>query len=67
MDPNEALMIPQREEIASRWPGISAEQVDAMIDDYNAEQDALGELDLADVFVRVHELAIQAVQWEEEQ
>lgn len=65
--PNEALMIPSKEEIASRWPGMSVEQVEALINDYNSEQDTLGELDLGDVFTRIHELAAGEVEWEEGQ
>lgn len=67
IEPNEALMIPQKEEIASRWPGMSAEQVEGVIGDYSSEQDTLGELDLADVFTRVQELAVQAIELEEDQ
>jgi nuclear pore complex protein Nup133 len=62
IQPSEALMIPSTEEIVSRWPGMSPEQVDALIRDYNTEQDRLGELELEDIFLRVHELAVNGVE-----
>jgi nuclear pore complex protein Nup133 len=58
-------MIPSTEEIVSRWPGMSPEQVESMIRDYNSEQDRLGELDLEDIFLRVHELAVNGVEEDE--
>ncbi|KAJ3516620.1 hypothetical protein NLJ89_g1011 [Agrocybe chaxingu] len=67
VQPSEALMIPSYEEITSRWPGLSTDQVESLITDYNSEQDRLGELDLDDIFTRIHELASQEVQWEEDQ
>lgn len=65
VQPSEALMVPSMEEIVSRWPGMSSEQVDSLINDYNSEQDRLGELDLEDIFHRIHELAANAVEWDE--
>jgi nuclear pore complex protein Nup133 len=41
---------------------MSPEQVDALIRDYNTEQDRLGELELEDIFLRVHELAVNGVE-----
>ncbi|KAF8964670.1 hypothetical protein BDZ97DRAFT_1660027 [Flammula alnicola] len=67
IQPSEALMIPTKEEIGSRWPGMSMDQVESLINDYTSEQDTLGELDLADVFTRIHELATREVEWEEGQ
>jgi len=60
--PSEALVIPSTEEIVSRWPGMSAEQIESLTIDYNSEQDRLGELDLEDIFLRIHELAGMAVE-----
>jgi len=65
VQPSEALMIPSTEEIMSRWPGMSPEQVESLIRDYNSEQDRLGELDLEDIFLRVHELAVSEVEEDE--
>ncbi|KAF8163334.1 methyltransferase type 11 [Crassisporium funariophilum] len=65
--PDEALMLPTMEEIVSRWPGMSSEQVDSLINDYTFEQDKLGEFKLEDVYVRIHELAAYEVEWEEGQ
>ena len=62
VQPSEALMIPSIDEIMSRWPGMSPEQVESLIYDYNSEQDRLGELELEEVFLRVHELAVNGVE-----
>jgi len=63
-EPNFALVIPSTTEVASRWPGISAEQVDAIVRDYTTECDRLGDLDLEDVYHRVYELAIHDKVWQ---
>jgi nuclear pore complex protein Nup133 len=55
-------MIPSTDEIMSRWPGMSPEQVESLIHDYNSEQDRLGELELEEIFLRVHELAVNGVE-----
>ncbi|KAJ6596941.1 hypothetical protein DFH09DRAFT_1403501 [Mycena vulgaris] len=62
--PDVALMIPTEAEIGSRWPGLSSEQVDALLRDYTLECDKLGDLDLNDVYNRVRELAAHAVVWQ---
>ncbi|KAJ6630853.1 hypothetical protein B0H10DRAFT_2160229 [Mycena sp. CBHHK59/15] len=62
--PDVALMIPTEAEITSRWPGLSNEQVDALVQDYRFECDKLGDLDLNDVYDRVRELAASAVVWQ---
>lgn len=63
--PDEALEIPTPEEMASRWPGMSPEQLEAVLSDYTYEMDALGELELdEELFQRVRELAGQDVVWE---
>lgn len=63
--PDEALEIPSPEEIASRWPGMSPEQLEAMVNDYTDEMDTLGELELdEELFLRVRELAGQDAVWE---
>jgi len=54
--PSEALALPSREEIVSRWPGLSTEEVESLIMDYTFEQDQLGESKLDDVYVRIKEL-----------
>ena len=66
VQPSEALIIPSTEEIVSRWPGMSTEQVELLVNDYNSEQDRLGELQLEDIFLRIHELAGIAVEEGEE-
>ncbi|KAJ7109426.1 hypothetical protein C8R44DRAFT_634983 [Mycena epipterygia] len=62
--PDVALVIPTEAEITSRWPGLSSEQVDALLQDYTLECDKLGDLDLNDVYDRVRELAAHAVVWQ---
>ncbi|KAJ7685205.1 hypothetical protein DFH06DRAFT_34186 [Mycena polygramma] len=62
--PDVALVIPTEAEIKSRWPGLSSEQVDALLQDYTLECDKLGDLDLNDVYDRIRELAAHAVVWE---
>jgi nuclear pore complex protein Nup133 len=65
--PDEALEIPTPEEISSRWPGMSPEQLEAVMNDYINEMDALGELELdEELFLRVRELAGQDAVWDEE-
>ncbi|KAF8625778.1 hypothetical protein AX15_005170 [Amanita polypyramis BW_CC] len=59
MTPDEALMTPPLAEIASRWPGMSAEQVEAIGRDYDFERDKLGDYDLNDVHHRVRELTME--------
>lgn len=63
--PDEALEIPTQEEITSRWPGMSPEQLETMVNDYTSEMDILGELELdEELFLRVKELAAQDIVWE---
>lgn len=59
--PDVALVIPTETEITSRWPGLSSEQVDRLLQDYALECDKLGELDLNDVYERVRELAAREI------
>lgn len=61
--PDVALIVPTPAEISSRWSGISSDQVDAIVEDYNFECDKLGELELEDIFHRVRELAVQDTTW----
>jgi len=65
--PAEALLIPSREVIVSRWPGMSTEQVEALNADYTSEQDQLGEWELDGIFERIREMANQAVLEKENQ
>ncbi|TFK29976.1 methyltransferase type 11 [Coprinopsis marcescibilis] len=57
--PEYALMIPTAIEIASRWSGLSQEQLEAIGQDYTLESDQLGDLELDDIYLRVRELAAQ--------
>lgn len=66
--PEEALVVPTRDEITSRWPGLSGDQVEGLQNDFNTEQDILGEFELGDVHDRIVELAQTELQsmWDEE-
>jgi len=55
--PSGALILPSKEEIVSRWPGLSTEQVESLIMDYMFEQDQLAKFELDDVYDRIKELA----------
>jgi len=54
--PEAALITPSAEEIVSRWPGMSTEEVDALIQDYDSEAEQLRSWNLDNVFERVGEL-----------
>ena len=58
MSPSEALVLPSKEEIISRWSGLSTEQVESQIMDFTFEQDQdrLEELLLDDVYVWIKDL-----------
>jgi len=58
--PDVALMIPTVEEISSRWPGMPQDQIARIVEDYEDEQNVLGELDvLHSIHHRVLELAVE--------
>ncbi|TCD68905.1 hypothetical protein EIP91_009455 [Steccherinum ochraceum] len=58
--PKDAGAVPSLEEIASRWPGIPLDEVEALYRDYVAESMRLEELGLDDeVYERVKELAAE--------
>ena len=58
----EAAIIPTLEELQSRWPGHSTDQIHAIMRDYEAERKRLAELDLQPIIERVKELAIQELE-----
>lgn len=55
----EAAQLPSRDELSSRWPGHSDEQLEALLYDYENERQRLEAFDLAPVVERVKELAVQ--------
>ncbi|THH33962.1 hypothetical protein EUX98_g282 [Antrodiella citrinella] len=58
--PAEAKVVPSSEEIASRWPGLPADEVEALYQDYLWERDRLEELGVdEEVYERVKELAAE--------
>ncbi|KAF7796966.1 hypothetical protein EIP86_008154 [Pleurotus ostreatoroseus] len=62
--PDEALPTPSRDEITSRWPGMSTDDVVALMNDYESESFELKALKLEDVVDRVRELAAEDGQWD---
>ena len=62
--PDEALPTPSRDEITSRWPGMSVDDVAALMNDYESESFELKALQLEDVVDRVRELAAEDGQWD---
>ena len=58
----EAAIIPTLEELQSRWPGHSTDQIQSIMHDYEAERKRLAELDLQPIIERVKELAIQELE-----
>ncbi|KIM49090.1 hypothetical protein M413DRAFT_95576 [Hebeloma cylindrosporum] len=69
IQPSEALVIPSKSEIMSRWPGMSDDQVNSIIMDYNHEQDTLGDVEPsltnAKLVSAVVERAVEALDVEE--
>ncbi|EJD02313.1 uncharacterized protein FOMMEDRAFT_124682 [Fomitiporia mediterranea MF3/22] len=61
---NEAAQLPSREELESRWPGHTDEQIEALSNDYANERQRLVEFDLVPVVERVKELAVQELKEE---
>jgi len=59
LSPMQALAIPSASEISSRWPGMSAEEVEAMTEGYQAESSRLAEYDLRDAAERARELVLE--------
>jgi len=54
--PDEALDPPSKEEVESRFAGLSPEQLRELMEDYDTERDKLGELDLLEEYDRICEL-----------
>lgn len=61
---DEAAILPTQEELESRWPGHSTDQIQALMRDYESEQKRLVDLDLHPIMERVKELAIQELEEE---
>lgn len=51
--PSQAMEAPRVSEISSRWPGMSADELDALMRDYKSECDKLRNLNLEEMFERV--------------
>lgn len=59
LEPNRALAIPSPTDIASRWPGLPPDQIDAIEKDFAMESSALEALGLENDYKRVAELVAQ--------
>jgi nuclear pore complex protein Nup133 len=59
LEPSRALVIPSTADIASRWPGLPPDQVEALEKDYAMESQALESLELENDFKRIRELVAQ--------
>ncbi|KAK0485184.1 Non-repetitive/WGA-negative nucleoporin C-terminal-domain-containing protein [Armillaria novae-zelandiae] len=57
--PDVSLIIPTVDEVSSRWPGMPADEVESIVQDYTFECDTLGDLEVNDVYYRIRELAEQ--------
>jgi len=71
IQPSEALVIPSKSEIMSRWPGMSEDQVNSITMDYNHEQDTLGDVEPSLTNIKlvstIVERAMEALNMEEGQ
>jgi nuclear pore complex protein Nup133 len=63
LSPSQALGVPSLAELLSRWPGMSPEQIEALREDYQEENDLLAEYDLAEAFVRAREVVLDEMMW----
>lgn len=59
LEPNRALVIPSTTDVASRWPGLPPDQVEAVERDFVAESSTLEGLQLENDYKRVKELIAQ--------
>jgi len=59
LEPSRALAIPSPADIASRWPGLPPDQVEAVERDFAMESRMLDNLKLEHDFKRVKELVAQ--------
>ena len=59
LEPNRALAIPSTADIASRWPGLPLDQVEAVERDFVTESRTLEGLKLEHDYKRVKELVAQ--------
>ncbi|TFY72665.1 hypothetical protein EVG20_g323 [Dentipellis fragilis] len=59
--PSESLLVPTDEEIVSHWPGMSAEEREALVSEFLVESSQVQNYDLADVFARTRELVMESV------
>ena len=59
--PAEAQDVPQPDELALRWPGMSPDDVDAVYMDCRKESEYLAELQLDDMYQSLRELVAEDV------
>lgn len=56
----DACVVPSDQEISSRWPGMSQEDVEGIYEEYRNESERLAELGLDDVYDRIQQLASES-------
>lgn len=59
LEPNRAFAIPSTTDIASRWPGLPPDQIEAIEKDFAMESGTLEGLGLENDYKRVKELVAQ--------
>ncbi|OBZ75079.1 hypothetical protein A0H81_04264 [Grifola frondosa] len=63
--PSEALEIPERAEIALRWPGLSPDEVDAIERDYERDSKMLADFALESIYQSLKQLVAEDEGWED--
>ncbi|KAI0065375.1 hypothetical protein BV25DRAFT_1880143 [Artomyces pyxidatus] len=58
LSPTEALPAPSTDELASRWSGMSPEQMETLAADYQAESALVAEYDLSEAYLRARGLVL---------
>ena len=59
---DDAVLLPTEEELASRWPGHSEDQIAELLADYREEKRRLEDMDLQPIVERVKELVVQEME-----
>ncbi|KAI0306443.1 Non-repetitive/WGA-negative nucleoporin C-terminal-domain-containing protein [Multifurca ochricompacta] len=63
LSPSQALAVPSSTELSSRWPGMSPEQIEGLVEDYQEESALLTEYDLSEAFGRAREVVLDEMMW----
>ena len=63
LPPSQAAAVPAQLTLSSRWPGLSQEEMEALVEDYRSEGKQLEGLDLEDEYHKVRELVLHDIMW----